>query len=379
MRIKKSLQGVPVESLIISALLFFVVLSGLVLFIIMPKATFSDEENRVLQDFPSFSFEDLFDGKYTQKFETYLADQFPARNFFVGINCDAQLMLQKKDVGGVYFGKNNYLFEILTQPDPKILKSNLSGVNSLSKKVDLPIYFMPVPSSAQEMKESLPAYAPSYDQNISMKEIENSLSPNVKIVNVMDTLKPSDGEELYFKTDHHWNVFGAYKGYQVLMQAMGLNPVSKNEIEFEKVASDYYGSLYSKAGYKLQQPDDFYLQHIASPQQISCFSSDKKTDSVFNMSQLSKKDKYTVYIGGNHDKDIIRNDALKTGRVLIIKDSYAHIMVPYLIYNFSEIHLLDLRYFHKDITEYIKDNEFDSIVILYSIKQLDEVVTLGDM
>lgn len=379
MKLKTIFPGARAESLIISAVLILAVVAGLVLFVLQPKETFSQEENRGLQSFPAFDAEDLFAGKYTKKFETYLADQFPARNFFVGINCDVQLLLQKEDVGGVYFGKDDYLFEILKQPDPDILQSNLTGINSLADRTNLPVYLLPVPSSAQEMKERLPAYAPSYDQNLSVEAMEKNLSPKVTLVNVMDALKPRDGETLYFKTDHHWNVFGAYKGYSALMNAMGLNPVPISDIKFEKVTSDFYGTLYSKAGYKRQKPDEMYIQQFKEPQQITCVSGGQTADSLFDMSKLDKKDQYTIYIGGNTDENIIRNAGARGERILIIKDSYAHIAVPYLANHFSEIRMIDLRYFRKDPVEYIRENQIDRIVILYSIKQLDEVVTLGDM
>jgi len=379
MSMKKSSHAVPAESLIISAVFVLAVVTGLVLFVLQPKETFSQEENRVLQSFPAFDAEDLFAGKYTKKFETYLADQFPARNFFVGVNCDVQLLLQKKDVGGVYFGKDNYLFETLKQPDPDILKSNIDGINSLADRTNLPVYLLPVPSSAQEMKESLPAYAPSYDQNLSVETMKKNLSPKVTLVNVMDDLKPSDGEALYFKTDHHWNVFGAYKGYSALMDAMGLNPVPKSEIEFKKVSSEFFGTLYSKAGYKRQKPDDIYIQQFKVPQQITSSSAGQTADGVFDMSKLTQKDQYTIYAGGNTDENIIRNAGVQGERVLIIKDSYAHIALPYLANHFSEIRMIDLRYFRKDPADYIRENQIDRIIILYSIKQLDEVVTLGDV
>jgi len=379
MNMKKNNRTIPVESLIISAAFLLAVICGIVMFVLQPKETFSEEENRVLQSFPAFDLDDLFAGKYTRKFETYLADQFPARNFFVGVNSGTQLLLQKKDVGGVYIGQNDYLFEILKQPDPDILQSNIAGINSLADRTGLPVYLLPVPSSAQEMKESLPAFAPSYDQNLSVGVMEKSLSPKVTLVNVMDDLKPSDGEELYFKTDHHWNVFGAYKGYSALMEAMGMSPVARSDIEFEKVSSDFYGTLYSKAGYKQQEPDELYIQRFKTPQQITCISSGQTADSVFDMSRLTKKDKYTIFIGGNTDENIIRNAGVQGERILIIKDSYAHIAAPYLANHFSEIRMIDLRYFRKDPAEYIRDNQIDRIVILYSIKQLDEALTLGDI
>ena len=376
MRKLKLFKNVPAEGIALTTVFIVVLTAVIAAFAVTPKRTFSEEENRSLQQFPKFSFNELFEGKFTKKFESYLADQFPARDFFVGVNCDAQLAEGKKDVGGVYIGKNNYLFEVLTKPNEDVLQANIDGIKTLAEKSKKPVYVMPVPSSAQEMPDCLPKNAPSYSQNEAMNEIESQLSSKAKVVNIMDEMKPSENEQFYFRTDHHWNAFGAYKGYSALMNAMDIKPNPIEDYNLKKVSSDFYGTLYSKSGYKFQKPDDIYVQNYKIPQNITCTSSEGKSDSALFMSNLRKKDKYTVYLGGNHAKDVIKNASSSGKRVLIIKDSYAHIAVPYMLPHFSEIHLIDLRYFYDDVFNYIRDNKIDEIVVLYSIKQLGEAKTL---
>ena len=58
--------------------------------------------------------------------------------------------------------------------------------------------------------------------------------------------------------------------------------------------------------------------------------------------------------------------------ILIIKDSYSHSLVPFLINNYSEVVLLDLRYYMGGVETFLKNEEFDDILILYNIKNLVE-------
>ena len=56
-----------------------------IVFIILPDKTFSDQENRALQQFPKISsfdkpFGRLLDGSFTSDIAKYYADQFPARD-----------------------------------------------------------------------------------------------------------------------------------------------------------------------------------------------------------------------------------------------------------------------------------------------------------
>ncbi|NLH01852.1 MAG: hypothetical protein GX488_08160, partial [Clostridiales bacterium] len=46
----------------------------------IPDRSFSERENRELTQLPEFSFESLFSGKFTEKFESYTTDQFAFRD-----------------------------------------------------------------------------------------------------------------------------------------------------------------------------------------------------------------------------------------------------------------------------------------------------------
>ena len=54
-------------------------------------------------------------------------------------------------------------------------------------------------------------------------------------------------------------------------------------------------------------------------------------------------------------------------RLLIIRDSYADSLVPFLTPHFSEIHLLDLRYYKLSLADYIAQNGIDQALVLYSV------------
>jgi len=99
----------------------------------------------------------------------------------------------------------------------------------------------------------------------------------------------------------------------------------------------------------------------------------QRTD-LFWKEYLEKKDKYSVFLGGNHSVDVVKNSAVDNSKkLLIIKDSYANSMVPFLATNFQEIHIVDPRYYNQDIYEYIQQNGITDTAAIYSIKQLCDV------
>ena len=56
------------------------------LFVALPKSEFSSSEKRILEKFPETNLETITNGKFEKGFENYLADHFPFRNMWVGIN-----------------------------------------------------------------------------------------------------------------------------------------------------------------------------------------------------------------------------------------------------------------------------------------------------
>ena len=98
---------------------------------------------------------------------------------------------------------------------------------------------------------------------------------------------------------------------------------------------------------------------------------EEKSNSLYDMSYLEQKDKYSVFLGGNKALVTIKAEDVDNEKsILVIKDSYAHSMIPLLVNNYSTVHMIDLRYFNGDINEFIKDNNITDVLALYSFSTL---------
>ena len=80
-------------------------------FWIIPDRASSEEENRVLAQFPEFSPESLESGKFTSDFASYMADQFPMRDTFVGIKAAAEISMLKLENNSVMLAPGDTLAE----------------------------------------------------------------------------------------------------------------------------------------------------------------------------------------------------------------------------------------------------------------------------
>lgn len=85
-----------------------------------------------------------------------------------------------------------------------------------------------------------------------------------------------------------------------------------------------------------------------------------------------KKDKYAMFMGGNTPLLTIRTDQTAAPKILILRDSYMDSLLPFLQEHFSEIHVMDLRYYktqlmNSSVSDYILENNIDEVLICYSL------------
>ena len=91
---------------------------------------------------------------------------------------------------------------------------------------------------------------------------------------------------------------------------------------------------------------------------------------LYDRTYLEKKDKYSSFLGGNQPLCVIKNENLSedAGKILLVRDSYSDALAPFLAQRFSEVHLIDLRYYRMPVSAYAAQNGIDDIVALYSVQ-----------
>ena len=336
---------------------------------------FSENENRMLKQQPVFTLNNVFSGEFTERYEEYITDQFIFRDFWVGVKSSIDVMLMKRDIKGVYFGKDGYLLQKFAKPDMTILDRNIEGINKLaSSNKDIPVFLMVAPLSSEVLKNKLPSFATSYNQIEVAKYGESKIDKNVKFIDVYKALESKNSEYIYYKTDHHWTTRGAYYAYREFCNNVGLIPYGTEHFNIDKVTSEFYGTLYSKVNYTGVKPD--YIETYTPKQElkynVQYMDTGTSSNSLYEIKHLESKDKYSVFLDGNHALVKISTNAPNHKKILILKDSYAHCFVPFLTEHYSEIHMIDLRYFNMSTNEYIKQFHIDEVLMLYNISSFSQ-------
>lgn len=273
----------------------------------------------------------------------------------------------------MYIGKDGYLFEKYeyTENEKEHLAKVADIINQFSYKTELPIYFMLIPNSIYVNQDKLPSDAVTYDQKEIILDFYSKLDYKIKRVDVTDILLNNKDKYLFFKTDHHMTSLGAYLAYTRFCLVANLEAEDLNNFKQEIVSRDFLGTFDSKAQVPNQEKDKIEIYVNQKNLDIKSAEYDNETTkSIFNKEYLNKKDKYSFFLNGNNAKVVVKTNVENGKKLLVIKDSYAHIMAQFLCQNFEEIHFIDPRYYRASLIDYATQNNITDILFLYNTSNL---------
>lgn len=351
-----------------------------------PDREFSAPENRMLEPKPELSLHHLASGKFMANYEKYVSDQFPFRDFWVGVKSDTARAMGLKESNEVYLGKDGYLIQQFNPPAEGEVEKIAGALRSFAAAApDLQTYVMLAPTSLTLNKDKLPAFAPAGNELAFLDKTQNSLGPFMRFVDVYPALYANRNEYLFYKTDHHWTTLGAYYAYRELCKQMGMAPQAADTFDIRQVADEFYGSLYSKSGFRHIPPDqiELWLPKDQERYTVEYTGEQQTADSLYALDNLSKKDKYAVFMNGNHALVKITSAHPAGKKLLIVKDSYANSLIPFLTGHFGEIYVVNLRYYDGDLLGLIRGRKIHDMLVLYnintffsdpSIKNLSEMI-----
>lgn len=134
------------------------------------------------------------------------------------------------------------------------------ALNDLQSKVGsgVTIWSMPAPTASA-------IYTPKNgidyvgDQKECFDGVAEKLNAGIQSVNVVDVMKKHAEEDIYLRTDHHWQARGAYYAARTFAEAAGV-PFADLSTYTEESIPGYVGTMYgfSQDTRILNDPDDFH-------------------------------------------------------------------------------------------------------------------------
>ncbi|KXY32609.1 hypothetical protein AT269_16885 [Bacillus cereus] len=359
----------------------------------------SPVENRPLAQKPALTKEVALNGSFFKDFETYTNDQLIGRDDLIKNYTLTQIKMGKSLINDIILTDDKWLLKnpAWTTKYNEIDQA-MPAVNDLSqflKEQNIEFYFALPPSKTNALSFKLPSHIHTYAQE-NLNYFLNKLPADVKPIKLMEHFKKNYTNEeiqsMYFKTDHHWNMDGAFLGYQYIMNTIAQQSsiYKGKEIKTEDytrtcapnkhLVGSFNNQLYQlidATGEKLcyyTPKDGFNFTSVAAKDVNGTVY--RTLDELYGVEKQNDTTSYAGYYANDYPEIVIENNnAPNDVRALVLKDSFANAIVPHLAQSFKYTSILDLRHYHeKDVYQYIKDNNISMVLFVYSDSNLS-----GDM
>lgn len=409
----------------------------------MPRSTVSNIEKRQLAEFPEFSWESYWKGEYTADIATYFNDTVPYRDSLKQAASQLLNLLGIKYNDVQVSGPMAVVNDQNNSSDPKdgssdssassvssgavnrdtdtdstdsdtsqnfgqeiadgvytngqiVVKQNghyramsmfgggsgdvyAQSVNNIAS--DLPgvkVYSMIAPTASEYYT---PANFKEYNASQSgcIEKINAQLS-GVTAVDVCTVLNKHNGEEIYTRTDHHWQALGAYYAAKEFADKAGVqfSDLSK----YEKVdVEGYVGTMYAFTDNNadlLNDPETFTYykpnNSYTTDYYDQSFNYAYSGELLVNIGDISSM--YMTFMGGDGYITKITTDVKNGRKLCVVKDSYGNAEIPFYVGSFEEIYVVDMRYLEVNLVDFV--NQMGVTDLLFTMCTYSAVGTNAD-
>jgi hypothetical protein len=191
-------------------------------------------------------------------------------------------------------------------------------------------------------------------------------------------------EYIYFNTDHHWTALGAYYAYEALAEAMGAKPTRLGEYAETGSIGGFQGSLHrALAAYpqyeSLKDASDTIEYYVPKNKaEVTAYMSAEMTGGEQRKLFCPERSpegaaSYDIFMGGDIVLGHIRSEIGNGRSIAVVRDSYGHAFLPFLVDNFEHIYSIEPRYFNKTtntlaLGDFFRDKNIDVLLFVsYSL------------
>lgn len=397
----------------ILALLFY---SLVILSIIFYKEDgISNEENRKLAKMPILSTSSIIDGSFKDELDTFLSDNFFNRSGFIKISSLLRSIYSLDTFfasDNITFLDNSFYNEDTTYNDstqqtnstlgliaPDDLANQVISDNTNEIKMEgsfilykgQPYYtgystpekykntanvinsYVPYKSMSNIIVLPAPTRSAFIDDENVISAVGNQkehltkfldlLDIDIKKINLINSFEEHKNEYLYYYSDHHWTALGCYYAYVEYCNQMGITPYPLSHFREEILTDNFVGTVYSytKDARTMNLKDTAYGYYPTKECTMTKYELDGSVNHFDNCIVDPSKG-YRSFAGGDAKLCVINvPENNEEDTLLILKDSYANGLVPFLVEHYGKIIMFDPRYSSLSLYDYMKYVKEDQI------------------
>lgn len=324
----------------------------------------SQTENRTLQQAPGL--ENIVNKNYSTIYENYYTDQFIGRDKLLKLYTKLEIISNKSTVRDHYIIDNEWIMprKVKKQDDVTITATanKLSEYSKQISKEGRDIYYVSTPCKSQALDHIYPKYAEEGFVLENVSKFGYRLDKRyINFINIdkyfNENFSEKEKENMYFKTDHHWNGIGGFEGFKYVINNMNvLNKDNKklleddNFIRINKTDKNFIGSYNRNLFYIFSKKENIPYIYSKNSKKYKYFNDDGNGYQPIDGDLLisTEKDFSDTTYGGSYTNDIplykvINEDAPIDKKIMIIRDSYQAPTTLLFADLFKSVEILDPR------------------------------------
>ena len=326
--------------------------------VLWPHGDFSDAERRYLATAPSAP--SLTAWKTDKETESWLSDRVPFRSVLVGIDSGAEVLTGRRTLLETWPVAGAFL-EQPVEGSAKTVERRLQQFGKLAESLDAPWQVIVPRTHGWLLRGRMNGLLRM--QYETEDEIYGALEADGHFLDVLPA--GTNPEEVYYRTDHHWNLEGAYRAYEAACRSDGLPVLSPDDFERSRFTG-FYGTTRSRSGLPAFSGDVLDCAEPAGNTRM-ILEDGETADHLIFPEQAETYDGYAVYMNGNHGMAEIMNPDAPGGTLLVYKDSFANCLLPLLAADYSRIVAVDARYYAGSFSEAAAAaGKVDKVLFVYS-------------
>jgi len=339
-----------------------------------PADATSDAERRALAQFPEVTVETIASGEFSQGFESYTTDQFPAREAFRGIKTFVvKHLLQKAENNGI-FTAEGHISKIDGEENAAMLDRAAERFTYLYNTylTESNVYFSIVPDKNRYLAAQN-GY-PSLDYDGFVERMKSKVR-FMGYIDVSGLLSLDD----YYRTDTHWKQENIVDISRHLSTEMGKLP--DNTPYTENTLGIPFNGVYSGQYALPVIPDTikYLTSDVIDNAVVHYYDTGKpKAGTMYNMDKAQGKDPYEMFLSGTMPLATLeRANGVKGNHLVLFRDSFGSAIAPLFLESYDKVTVVDTRYVQ---SEFLKSFGIEfagaDVLFLYSTSLLNNSLAI---
>ena len=321
--------------------------------------------------------------------------QFKGKNFFITLNGAYQKLMGARVLNKRYKLDNGHLTYIIAEYEMDGIAQNTVDFRNALDLLNIPLVYVNTPFKIHQTDKQLPANAFDYSNENADRFLDYLRKENTTVLDLRDSLAEDalNHYDMFYKTDHHWKAeAGLWAAGKISEFLAGLDPeyqvnselLNPSNYTFEVHKNIFLGSAGRRVGSMYAGLDDFTVitPNFETDFAVSAENGETYVEGTFSDVFIARNNLYpddlltsnvygTYFASGlsqmniqNRKTDSVASCSPK--KILLIRDSFSDVLIPFLSTGYSELEVLDLRTFDDNLMGYIKTVSPDLVLIVYN-------------